>query len=187
MDDPLEEARLAAKRLATTEEAVASYRMMDELLSKVPRVPAKLYGEAHSWINPLIMLLKSDPQAYEAVIQWCNKKRTDKGYTPLFSETPSFDKNPYQADLMVVIRERLRKAVDIENSRRPGRDALKGLPRKQFEKEITKKWSDGRNAMLLAERERKGSRLTKVEQQALLKAYWDGIDRQLDEAERGIR
>lgn len=183
MDDTLEDAKLAAKQLVISEESISTYRLMDELLSKVPHIPAKLSGEKHSWINPMIAMYRKNPEIYKTIVQWANDKRVIKGYTPLIEEKSKFERNPYQADIMSVIRERLGRAVRVENSRRAERDELKGIPRQQFEKETTRKWSERRAKVLAAAREAKGSRLTKVEMQELLRTFWATIDAELEAAE----
>lgn len=179
----LQDAKEAATHMANHEEAVATYRHMDSLLTKVPDVPARL-SEGHAWANPLLRLQASDPITYQTIIAWVDRKRQERGLTPLFSLDVEFDKTEYMREYMANKRARERRAVDLENKHRAERDKLAGVTRHAFLKKLTADWLTKRDTLLDKMRTARGRRLTKEELQGALTQFWAAVDDELEAAER---
>lgn len=178
-----DEMKQAAARLAKQEDAKAHYEILDQVITKAGTLPVKLYDTPAMWLNPLLYTYKAEPDTFKTVIQWANNKRIERGLTPLINPTPKFDKGEYQREFMAQKRDRERRAIQIENDRRPARDKLVSHARETFLRNLARGWQEERDRMLEAARTKKGSRLTKEEMRDALAAFWDMIDQRLDASE----
>lgn len=180
----LTEIKEAAARLARCEEAKAHYDALNAVITKVPDVPVRLLHPAN-WINPLLQVSKESPETFKTLVQWANDKRVQRGFTPLYSDNDEFDKVEYMREFMAQKRERERRAVRIENAKRPERDRLVGRSREEYQRRLAAEWRAERERRMAATRASVGGRrLTKPEMQEVLRLFWEDIDTKLEAASR---
>ena len=178
----LDEVKAAARLLVTDADAPALYDMLVTVTRKASHLPVKMTGE-YSRMNPLLEAYRHDKDTYDAVVQWAIEKRKQRGLRPLGDER-QVSKNDYMREFMFDLRQRWRKAVQVENLLRSDRDQLRGEPRRAFERKCSKAWSTQRDALLDAERRRLGVQsLPREVMSEVLRNFWAHIDHQLDELE----
>jgi hypothetical protein len=178
----------AVNTLVRSDDAGRLFADFEAVARLPPDLPIKLSGDA-AVLNPLLALRRQDRAKFDGVIELIESKREAAGAPPLRTpETPKgFDKVEYQRLFMDQKRHRERRAVLVENMRRPGRDKLIGNARLEFMRVQAAKWKEVRDAALNAARETAGRTLAKAEVQEVLSAFWQKIDRELDDAEAEIR
>jgi hypothetical protein len=178
------ELKEAAARLARQEDAKAHYDILDQVLTKAGTLPVKLYDTPAMWLNPMLYAYKTEPDTYKTLVQWANRKRVERGLTPILTDKTLFDKGEYQREFMAAKRERERRAVQAENSRRPERDALKGRAREDFQRRLAAEWQAEKDRMLDAARNAKGGkRLTKEEAKEVMALFWEAVDQRIGASE----
>lgn len=173
----------AINHLVLSERAETHYNLLESLLGLPVDTPVKLTDEAEL-LNALLELGREDRDAYGRVMELVDRKRVERGWTPLLKPEPQgFNRNEYQRDFMYQKRQRERRAVEIENMLRPARDKLIGNDRLEFMRRTSARWKESRDKMMTAARQASGGTLTKDQVSAILKAFWERVDRELDEAE----
>ncbi len=185
MNVDLDEAKQAAKLLVTAHNAVDLYGTLSLVIRRAGLLPVRLI-HPYSVMNPLLDLYRNDRTTYDTIIKWVLTKRKEFGLPALMDERAQ-NKNEYMREFMHELRTRWRKAVYVENLLRSEKDKLKGESRRQFEKRCSKEWAVQRDRLLEAERQRLG--LTNLPQEtlhAILKHFWENVDRQLEEREEAM-
>lgn len=178
----IDEVKVAARLLVTASNAPALYDMLSTATRKFAHLPIKMTGE-YAQMNPLLEAYREDRETYDAVVQWAIDKRKQRLLPPLCDEKQQ-NKADYMREFMFDLRQRWRKAVQIENLLRSERDKLRGEPRRAFERKCTKAWGIQREALLDAERRRLGVQsLPRETMTEVLKNFWAHVDHQLDELE----
>lgn len=147
-------------------------------------VPVRLTGRS-AVMNPLIDLMLSDHDTYEAVLQYIVKKRDALGQPPL--EDSDQVRRDYMREMMVTRRARLSRLVDLWNSMRPEREKLRGKARMEFERVHGNRWFAARGDRELTMREQVGRRLTHQERTNMLISFWKEVDSELDDLEEFAR
>lgn len=174
---------IAINHLVLSERAETHYNLLESLLGLPVDTPVKLTDEAEM-LNALLELGREDRDAYGRVMELVDRKRVERGWTPLLKPEPQgFNRNEYQRDFMYQKRQRERRAVEIENMLRPARDKLIGNDRLEFMRRTSARWKESRDKMMTAARQASGGTLSKDQVSAILKAFWERVDRELDEAE----
>ena len=178
----------AVNALVKTEDASKLFESFEAVARLPPDLPVKLSGDA-AVLNPLLALRRQDRTKFDGVIELVEGKREAAGLPPLRQpDTPrGFDKVEYQRLFMDQKRQREGRAATIENLRRPGRDKLIGVARLEFMRVQAAKWKEVRDEALRRAREDAGRTLSKPEVRAVLDAFWQTIDRELDAAEAEAR
>jgi hypothetical protein len=173
----------AVNHLVTSPMAERHIATMHELAKLPAGTPVLLTGEAEP-LNALLELLRTDPAGYARVMAMVDKRREDRGWGPLVPpEQDGFNRNEYQRDFMHQKRVRERRAVEIENLLRPGRDKLIGNARLEFMRRASAGWKKRRDALLDNARSGSSGTLSKEQISAILEAFWRTIDNELDQAE----
>lgn len=175
----------AANTLIHDNKAPEMFKTLLDVLGLPPTLPVKLSGEA-SVLNPLLTMARNDREAFNRVIDLIESKRASREMSPLRQPVTEakFDKNKYQAELMAERRVRQIKAVDIENLRRPPSAQLEAHPRMEFMRVQQSKWMRQLEAQLAARKT--GKTITKAQRQEISAQFWQGIDRELEEAEAAV-
>lgn len=177
----------AVNALVTMQDAETLFGELTALLPAAGRLGARFTGP-RAVVNPLIDLALEDPGRYEAVLDLIERKRAEAGLPPMRpAGSTGFDKTEYMRDFMQQKRERERRAVMIENLTRPERAQLRGRSRLDFMQAQAAKWKTRRDKLLEKARKDAGRRLRKDEVDAILKGFWQTVDRELDEAEAKAR
>lgn len=179
----------AVNRLATDPDAPRLFETLTEVVPVARRLGVRLTGDAAE-LNPLIELACHRPDHYDNVMLLVESKREQAGLVPLDpkrGQIEKFDKNEYMAEFMQRKRERERKAADIENTLRPERDRLVGRSRIDFMQMQAAKWKSELDQRIEAARLEAGARLKKSQIDAVRAAFWDEVDRYLDELEEYAR
>lgn len=178
----LTEIKEAAARLASQEDAKAHYDMLNAVITKVPELPLRLAAPAN-WANPLLYVSRSDPEVFKTLIQWAHAQRIKRGLTPLHDDNDDFDRVEYMREFMAQKRDRERRAVAIENAKRPERDRLIGRSREEYQRRLAAEWKAERERRIAATRAAVGGRrLTKPELQEILRLFWESVDAKLEAA-----
>jgi len=133
------------------------------------------FKDRYAALNPLVELYKDDVGVYNDVLQMISKRRKDNVF--------SVRQRHYMTEFMREKRARERRAVDIENAKRPESQKLQGSARLNFMRMKSNEWNDRRTTMLNKAREQCGGRLTLERQQELAEMFWKQIDAELDAAE----
>lgn len=169
-------------------EAQALFSALQHVTRLPPELPVELSDEA-AVLNPLLALYRSNRKEYETTLALIEAKRELKGRAPLAEPTGSakFEKNPYQAGFMQEKRVLERRAVEIENDRRPGKDQLIGNARNDFMKAQAQQWNVRRKALLAAARLASGGTIRRPALKDLLQQFWDGIEAELTAMEEENR
>lgn len=179
----------AVNRLVTDEEAARLYEALNDVIPVARRLGARLTGDLAD-LNPLIELACQRPEHYDNVMLLVETKREQAGKGPLDPKRNAiekFDKNEYMAEFMQRKRERERKAADIENMLRPERDRLIGRSRLDFMQMQAGKWKQQLDERIETARKATGTRLKKEQLEVIRRAFWDEVDRYLDELEEYAR
>jgi hypothetical protein len=178
---PRELLQQAVNALILRPDALELFEAMDALLNLVPRVPVRLTG-APAVLNPLLDLKSTDPTAFSRVMDLAEAKRTALGKQPLRPpKATGYDKTEYMRAFMDQKRERQKRAAEIENLRRPEKDRLIGNARLEFMRVQSAKWKTQRDAALAKASQSSGGRLSAEVREAVLAAFWAGVDKQLDD------
>lgn len=176
----------AVNRLVAAPDAPQLYDALTDVIPVARRLGVRFTDE-QAELNPLIDLACRHPDHYDNVMVLIETKRADAGLAPLDAkrnQVDKFDKTEYMAEFMQRKRVRERKVADVENMMRPPRDQLRGRARLDFMQMQSAKWKaelDERIAQTKAETE---GRLRKPQLDAIRRAYWDEVDRYLDELEQ---
>ena len=141
----------AANTLVTSENADTLYSQLLAIAKIDETLPFTLTGEAAQLepLLPLLPLLRTDRPRFDAVLDLVNTKREARGLARLGDESEKrFSKVVYQKGFMGIKRALQKRAVILENARRPKRDRLIGNARLEFEKAQSRKWLARRDAFL---------------------------------------
>jgi hypothetical protein len=155
-------------------------------------------------LNPFLDLALEDREKYERVMELVRQKRsvarlstpeivTTRVTTVTQSPQPEDEQaeengtTEYQRLFMQQKRDRERRAAAIENLMRPEKDQLRGRARLNFMSKVAAEWKQARDRALAAERARVGASLTREEMREVLRVFWEGVDRELDELEKLAR
>jgi hypothetical protein len=184
-DNPLLE---AVRTLISSPNAVQLYNALHAVLRLPPALPVKLSGDS-SVLNPLLTLARTNKEQFDNVLMLIDGKRETKNLPALREQPPPqrFDKNKYQAIFMDQSRVRQRRAVSVENDRRPPKDRLVGNARLEFMRQQQKQWKVRRDQVISAARAANGGTLSQDVYQTLLDQFWAGIDDELTEMEEENR
>jgi hypothetical protein len=101
-----------------------------------------------------------------------------------------FNKQSYMRNFIASKRERLRRAVDIENRRRgqEGLPPLRGDLREQFMNEQARRWKSDLDQWIEDHRREDPNRyLPFAFQQEIREQFWEGVDRDLSAREISLR
>lgn len=155
-----------------------------QALIPVARNLGACFSDERAILNPLVTLGVSNPEQFGRVIDLIEHKRAEAGLEALIRPADeSFDKTSYMRDFMQEKRSRERKAAEIENMMRKPADQLRGRARLDFMQHQSARWKQQRDDALERARANHGGRLSKDQQQELLEAFWQGIDRELEQLE----
>ena len=180
----------AINDLIHDQSATFKVNALDEV-GKLNRLyPVRLAGDL-SILNPILTLVKEDPEAWDKVKSLIDRKRAVAGFDPLWPESKPLSfadrKNEYQRQLMAKRRERANRAADIENMQRSERDQLIGNARLEFMRTVTNTWGKQRDARIEQAKSAAGRKLTKAELDTIRDRFWESVDTQLDEKEALVR
>jgi hypothetical protein len=186
MDSALKQALAdAVNALIHDGDASLLFKQFNATLSVVRKgAPVRLVGRA-SVLNPLLDLTVLDSAAAERVFDLVERKRATAGHAPL-NDTVERRKR-YMRELMAERRARLRRVVDISNSMRSDRDAIKGRQRMQFEGHHVKRWGAILTQREQEAREAAGGRIPLHEFVELREQLWRDVDAELDAFEAFAR
>lgn len=140
-------------------------------------------------LNPLVALAETDTDGFSRVQLLIDEKRRARGAAPIWPDAAErgFDKPEYQRLLMQERRQRSRRALEIENMRRPERARLMGNARLEFENRVIAGWGNQLRDNLDKARKEAGGRLPKERLASIREAFWKRIDSQLDEEHEAAR
>jgi hypothetical protein len=174
----------AVERLIGDPLAAKHYSMLTELAKLPSDTPVALVDEA-AYLAPMLELAMRDKPVFAKVIRLVDNKRAAHGMPALAppEDEPGFNRNEYQRDFMQQKRLRERRAVNIENMLRPARDKLVGNVRLEFMRRASAQWKARRDSMIGGARDASGGTLSKEQVTAILRAFWQKIDDELDAAE----
>lgn len=179
----------AADLLASTPDASMLFNALGAVirLSHAGAVPVALTGVAEP-LNPLVDLYCVNREGYDGVLAMIEKRRAEAGLPPLSPPvSDAFDKRAYMRQFMDRKRQRLNRAVDLENLDRPQRDKLRGTARLDFCDMQAAKWKVELDRRVDAARAAAGGPLDKATATAVREQFWNWIDEQLDAAEAKAR
>lgn len=185
---PVELLRDAVNALATRDDVAPAFAALAPAVEFSRRYPIQLSGHA-AFLNPLLDLGRDDPDALQRLLSLVESKRAAAGLAPLVPEKDSaFDRTEYQRQFMDQKRQRTRRAVDIENMRRPERDQLRGTARMDFQDLVAAKWKKELDEIEARAREAApDGRLSRETWTSMRQKFWSGIDKRLDEEEAVVR
>lgn len=177
----------AASALIERDDAPWLYDALCAAVRLQVNYPVALIGSA-AVVDVLRAAAKDDPKMYERVIALVDAKRAGKGKLPLVPvEEDRFDKREYMRDFMDKKRQRLRRAVEIENFLRPERDALKGRSRLDFMDHQAACWKEELDVRIQRAREVSGGPLNHSALTSIRGQFWAWVDEHLDKAEADAR
>jgi hypothetical protein len=154
-----------------------------ELGQVAVRYPVAFTGE-FAVLNALLRLGATNPPDYAKMLDLVDARRVAAGREPLRRPaSQGYNVNEYMRDFMAQKRDRQRRAVEIENMIRAGRDALVGRSRVEFMDRQAKLWKQERDAFLERVRAAHGGRAPRDVQTRDLDQVWGAVDKQLDELE----
>lgn len=186
-ENPVKE---AVTELITSPDAPEMYQALTRLIPLVREgVPVRLSGNA-AVCNPLLALYQSNPEGFHKALAIVERKRAALGFEPLEIQTKlttRLKKNASQKALMERIRQRARRAVDIENQLRPERDRLVGNNRLEFMRLQTLRWGEQRNAFLEAARGPHGATLNRNAYVEAIQRFWEAVEADLEAQEAHMR
>lgn len=187
MSSNKEELLGAVNALIRSPDAQSLYDAMLAVANLAMTQPVGLVGNA-AIVNPLLDLRRQNPDKYDRVLELVEARRAEAGFSPLQRPaSDKFDKSDYMREFMDRKRQRQRRAVEIENIIRPGRDKLVGRARLDFMDRQAAKWKVELDAMLENAREKVGGRLAKDVMVGLRDQFWAKIDTELDELDELAR
>ena len=179
----------AAILLANTPDAAELFDALQTVirLSAARKLPVALTGAAEP-LNALVTLHMTDRPAYDRTLALIEDRRARAGYPPLVAPPQdSFDKRSYMRNFMDRKRQRMNRAVELENLDRPERDKLRGTARLDFCDAQAAKWKKELDNRLKAARAAAGGAISKTVDGTLREQFWAWVDAQLDEAEAKAR
>lgn len=171
--------------------AAAAITAVDsEILRKVATLatvdaPVQFTGDWAKF-NPLVELAKEDSEAFGRVCTLIREKRAAVSLRTATTPVETFDSVAYQRVYMAERRERLRKALDIENSQRSPHNQLKGKAKEVFFKAQYEKWVKARDEHVAAVRLRQGHDFEGDGKRQAAREYWDQLDASLDDQIRKL-
>ncbi|MFY8064105.1 MAG: hypothetical protein ACOVN2_10405 [Usitatibacteraceae bacterium] len=140
-----------------------------------------IVGDENSPLSVALDQIGTGDESHAAIDQMSSviAVAQDIRFAPKESRT-RYEKNLYMREFMAKTRARQRRAVAIENLRRPEDKKLTGQARIDFARALAKRWKEQRDCLLLDARQRNGARLPLEQMKRLLEAFWDAVDRELD-------
>lgn len=175
----------AVNKLVLDPQASAMFLVLLEALPVACRLNLRFAGD-NSVLNPLLELARDDRPAYDNVMRLVESKRQAQGLEPLDEARTledKYDKVAYMRDFMAQKREREKRAANIENMMRPEDSQLRGRSRMDFMQMQSKRWGKERDAAVSRARTLNGGPLTRAALNDVVKSFWAGVDRELDELE----
>jgi len=174
---------LAINRLINHPKAREFYDTVQVAASLPAHLKLTLLPEAAE-LAPLVELLRDDKEAFGAVMELVDRKRAALGSPGLHKPAETgFDKAEYQRAFMANKRIRERRAAELENAVRPGRDQLIGNARLEFMRVQSARWKAKRDQLVEAARAANGKPLSKEQLRQVLHSFWESVDAELDEIE----
>lgn len=177
----------AVNGLVRAENGPQLYADLLGVLDSAVRIGLAFTGD-RAFLNPLLALASSNREQFLKIIGLIETKRAAAGLAPLSAPVESgYDKTRYMREFMAQKRERERRAAEIENMMRGDRSPLKGRPRLEFMATQSARWKAQRDELIAAARQRTGGKLTRDEEQEIIKQFWARVDRELDGLEELAR
>ncbi len=174
---------LAVNTLIEDGDAESMYQAMRGVLAIARRgIPVNLTGRP-AVLNPLIALAQSDEEAFDRVIDLCNRKRKERGLTSFAVDNL---KRSYMREYMAERRSRARRMSKLWNNLLPTADQIKGNARLDFEQQESAKWYDEKTRREEELREQLGRRLKRDELQSIAQQLWTDVDEDLDNFEKFV-
>jgi hypothetical protein len=146
--------------------------------------PVRLTGRS-GVLNPMLDLLLADYEGGQVVLRLIETKRTTRGLPQL--EDPNEARKIYMRELMATRRDRLSRLLKLWNTLRPDREKVRGAAKTEFERVHGNRWFAVREEREKALREQHGRRLSHHERTSLIKAFWEDVNRELDDFDVFVR
>lgn len=183
----MSELSAALAALIERDDAAWLYDALQAVIRLQTQYPVALTGSA-AVVDPVRQFALSNPDALPRLVSLVDAKRAARGLPPLVPPPDDkFDKTEYMRDFMEKKRQRLRRAVEIENFARPERDALRGRARLDYMDTQAAKWKAELDARIKRAREAAGGPLDRELLVTLRSQFWTWVDSQLDDAEEAAR
>lgn len=173
--------KAAAIKLITAANSHELHEALEAVTRLATRYPVKLSGDA-SVLNPLVALSVADPDKFKAVMEFIDRERLKRGFDAFMAPPKASAKEnkvAYMREFMDQKRLRQRKALDIENMRRPEKDRLVGNARMEFMRRASLRWKDLRDEAL-ARATPTGGTLTAKQRSDVLDRFWAAVDEDLE-------